>query len=519
MKVIFIFPNYDCPLGLSIGVSYLSACLKEHGHCTKILHINEDIGYSFDIDNIINDILDYNPGLVAISTGENHFQDMIELSNHFRNVSNIPIAFGGIHVTLNAEKIMSQYKVIDYCMLGEGEDSIIELVDALENNTDATNIKNIWVNNGSNIIKNKMRPLKDITNLPNMDLEGWEFEKITKLRRGWVNISMNRGCPYRCSFCHNVGEVKVLQENYNTVGTSNKELGYLRLRGIDSMISELKHIVKKYPFVKEFSFIDDTFTFNKEYMKDFFKVYAEEIGVPFVCLTTVNDVDEELIQLMKKANCDMIRFGVESATPRIRKNIICRSFPQNNIYKAFSLCKKYGIRTFSYNIIAHPTETKEEILNTLKLNSNLLPSGIRVSLGYPYKGTKYYEIAKKMNQIDDDNVIFHNYSTYTKFKFSSEEKLWIDKCRSYFKWWLNLFLENEASQIYKNHIEYLESLSSKEWNDSAIREQLMKIDEETTDYLKSHNIIHFTSPFSDRPDIVILFDGEISVKKEEIDEH
>ena len=56
MKVLFIFPNYDCPLGLSIGVSYLSSTLQQEGFETSIIHINEEIGYPFDIKRILNDI-------------------------------------------------------------------------------------------------------------------------------------------------------------------------------------------------------------------------------------------------------------------------------------------------------------------------------------------------------------------------------------------------------------------------------------------------------------------------------
>lgn len=79
MKILFVFPNYDCPLGISIGVAYLSAALKENGHETHVLHISDELGYPFDVNKIVKDILQYSPGLVAISTGENHYADMCVL--------------------------------------------------------------------------------------------------------------------------------------------------------------------------------------------------------------------------------------------------------------------------------------------------------------------------------------------------------------------------------------------------------------------------------------------------------
>lgn len=523
MKVIFIFPNYDCPPGISIGLSYISAFLKQQGHKTKILHICDELNYGFDIIKIKNDVKQFNADLVAFSVGENHYKDMCDLARAIKHENNnIPIAFGGIHVTLNAESVMRDNPYIDFCLLGEGEDVLPELLNWIaKESSEPCNIPNVWARDKSKnkIIKNKMRRLKDITQLPFMDLEGWDFEKITNLRRGWVNISMNRGCPYRCSFCHNVGEVKVLKENFATKGTSNQELGYLRLRGVDDMIAELCHIIDKYPYVKTFSFIDDTFTFNHNHMKQFFLKYKEKVNVPFICLTTVNDLDEELIKLMSEAGCDMIRFGVESATDRIRKNIIKRNFSNKKIKEVFKLCKKYSIRTFAYNIIAHPTETKSEILDTLKLNATILPEGIRISLGYPYKGTPYYDIAKKMGQIDDE-LNYHNYSTYSKFKFTEDEKLWIDKCKTYFKWWLNIFIDNEASVYYENLVNELEHIGRFQWEDSEYRKKLQIKDQELSDMLRKKQITHYTSTFPDRPDIVILFEaGKEEIKEEELDGH
>ncbi len=384
MKVLFVFPNYDCPIGISIGVSYLSAILKEKGHITKIIHINEQINYCFDIERIISDAKDFEPTLVAISVGENHYKDMCELVKRMKTEIDAKYCMGGIHITINAYQVMGEINELDYCILGDGEEPLIELVDSLEEKEDVTNIPNVWVRKGTKIIKNRMRPLKQMFSLPSMDLEGWQFDKITQMRHGWINVSMNRGCPYRCSYCHNIAEVKVLQENFGTKGTSNKELGYLRLRDVDDMIRELRDIKTKYPYIKEISFIDDTFTFNKEHMLNFFKKYAQEIGLPFVCLTTVNDLDEELLDAMKDANCDMIRFGVESASENIRKKIIRRNFSNEKMYKVFQMCKDRGIRTFAYNMIAHPGETKDEIISTLKVNAELKPEGVRISLGYPF---------------------------------------------------------------------------------------------------------------------------------------
>ena len=519
MKILFIWPNYDCPIGMSIGVAYLSSVLQQEGFETKILHINEELGYPYNKEMIVEDIRKINPDIVCISTGENHYADMYDLSKSIKEKLGKTIIIGGIHATLNAENIFTLDSPFDYLMRGEGEWAIKELMIGLRDNKDTSNIQNVWMKKDGKIIKNKMRRFMDNFSLPYMDLDNWDFERITKLRRGWVNISMNRGCPYRCTFCHNLAEVKILKDDFDCPTTSNKELGYLRLRNIDNMINELKHIKDKYDFVKAFSFIDDTFTYDKEYMKKFFIRYKNEIGLPFVCLTTINDVDDELLELMKKANCDLIRFGVESTTERICKNIIKRKFSEKKLREVFKKCKEIGLRTFSYNIVAHPTETKEEIINTMQLNSELQPSGLRISLGYPYKGTEYYEIAKKMGQLDE-TIEYHNYSTGTRFKFSSEQKLWIDKFKSFFWWWLNVNQNEYLYSLYNPLIMELESIDMKDWYDNKelILDHYIKIDREISKYLQEKSIPHYNAPYGDRPDIAIHQNNYV-LKKELLDEH
>lgn len=520
MKILFIWPNYDCPVGLSIGVSYLSSILKQQGFKTKVIHICEALGVSFDIPSLLGKIEVQNPDVICVSTGENHYKDMELLCTYAKHrFPKIKYVIGGIHITLNAEKVFTPDCVFDYAVRGEGEEAIVELMRSIMSGDGREDIRNVWIKKDGYIIKNPMRPLIQNIMLPHMDLDIWEFEKITKLRRGWVNISMNRGCPYRCTFCHNLSELRVLKNDFQVPTIAEKDIHYLRLRSIDNMIDELLWIKSTYPFVKAFSFVDDTFTFNRMHMIQFFYEYKEKIGLPFVCLTTVNNVDDELLEIMKDANCDLVRFGIESTSPRICRNIIHRKFSKEKMVAVFKKCNQLGLRTFSYNMIAHPSETKEEMLNTMEWNAHLKPSGIRVSLGYPYEGTEYYTIADKMGLIDK-NLDFHNYSTYTKFIFSQDMKCWIDKYRSFFWWWLNYYLDNECSPEYKKLIDLLESYDENEWfNNHSIYKMLLMMDHELSEKLVKENITHYFVPYGDRPDISILYSDEEYLRKEYLDEH
>jgi radical SAM superfamily enzyme YgiQ (UPF0313 family) len=502
-----------------MGQAYLSGALKAAGHETSILHISEWLDYPFEIERIVSDVRSFHPDLIAMSTGANHYPETRRLLARLKKDLDVPIVLGGIHATLNSAAVMNDNPCIDFLGVGEGDDAIVDLAAALERGGDTSSIPNVWARCDGMVKANAPRRLKDITRIPWMDLEGWpQFARITELRRGWVNVYMNRGCPYRCTYCHNNGVAKILEKGFNAPNSSNEALGYLRLRGIDDMLGELKAIMAKFT-VNAFSFNDDTFTMNQPYMKEFLVRYKKEIGVPFVCNTTVLDVDEEMLEVMKDSGCDLVRFGVETATVRIKRQILKRDFSNTKTGEVFKFCRKIGLRSFAFNILANPGETREEMLETLRLNAKLLPNGLKVSLGYPFPGTEYHDIAKKMDLIDETKH-FHNFLHDTKLKFSPEDRLWIDKVRCCFWWWMNVDLENEASPLYRELVKMVEAFTLDEWMDPEMERRIWNLDDAASKVLQMRGITHYTIPFKDRPEISILHAGtDLTLRQEVLDPH
>ena len=517
MRILFIFTNFDCPVGHSIGVSYISSALKAAGHETKCLHINEWVEYPYDPDQILKDTLDYDPGLVALCFGTNHAPEALNIAKVLKegNVK-APILAGGIHTTLNTDEVIDNPH-IDFTNVGEGDESSVELVEALEKGLDTTNIPNIWAKKDGQVYRNPARPFMDISKLPFMDTDIWDFQKIMDSRRGWVNVYMNRGCPYRCTYCHNNGVAKLMQQNLGTKTSGNADMGYLRLRDPRDMINELKDLMSKFD-VKAFSFNDDTFTMNKPQMMEFLPMYAKEIGLPWVCNTTVLDVDRDILKAMADANCDLIRFGVETATERIRRHVLKRVFSTEKTREVFALTREMGVRSFAYAILGNPGETFPEIMDTLQLIAELKPDGARVAIGYPYPGTEYYDIAEEMEAIDHDRH-YHNYVTESVLKWTEQERVQLDKYRTLYWFWMNAHIKNECSKPYQDLINKVDEIGIDEWRHPATEQKVLDMEELVSAELKKSNVTHFTIPFKDRPEIALLVKGDDFLAYETLDQH
>ena len=131
MRVQFIWPNHDCPIGMSIGVAYLSGALKAAGHDTCIIHANDRLGYHFDLDRITSDIKNNDVDLVAVSVAANYYEDMQLLGEHLGRELDTPILWGGVHVTLRTDEVMRDNPWLQFANVGEGDDSLPDLVNAL----------------------------------------------------------------------------------------------------------------------------------------------------------------------------------------------------------------------------------------------------------------------------------------------------------------------------------------------------------------------------------------------------
>jgi len=141
---------------------------------------------------------------------------------------------------------------------------------------------------------------------------------------------------------------------------------------------------------------------DKERVREFCERYPKEIGIPFNLNVRVNAVDFDLFRLLKKAGCTRVSIGIETGDENIRNKILKRNMSDKQIIDTFLAAKKAGLKTYSFNMVGIPYETKKSIKKTIDLNKKCKPDYVGVSIFNVFKGTEVYDLCNKKGWIRDN---------------------------------------------------------------------------------------------------------------------
>ena len=370
------------------GLMQLSGLLKRHGHTTEVLFASEE--------SSLKSIKEKKPDLIAYSCMTIQWNWLKSMSSFLKkNGISTPQAVGGIHSTMYPDMTIN-HDGVDIICRGEGDYAILELCDALDKKSDYSSIKNLWVKQDGKIKKNGVRPKLSSTQLdalpfPDRDL----YSKYSYFDDyPFVTFVGSRGCPFKCSFC----EVPTIASLYE----SQKSTIY---QNVDSFIDEIEDVKNKGLLKgKLVMFTDSTFNSHKKWFMEFCQKYKERINIPWSCNLRAELVDEDQAKVMKEANCDNVRFGVESGDEGIRLNILNKGkLPDESLYNCARLLKKYKIPFQTFNMFGFPTETYEQAWKTIKLNQKIKPDavGMYLLLLFPYIGVTDLALKKGLIEQKD----------------------------------------------------------------------------------------------------------------------
>ncbi len=473
MKVLFIYPNLYAQVGFNYGVAFLSAALKSAGHQTALINVNDTLDDDVKPGDIVTRVRDEAPGLVGFSVVTNQFRYALEMAALIRReLPGIPVIAGGVHATMDPKGVLES-GAFDYACVGEGEEALIELVNALERGADTTNIPNIWARGSDTIIENPVRPFIDLERLPRKDYSIFDFQNMIDAKDGWVGLMASRGCPFRCSYCFNHRMVELYSRD---TGLSVAELNYVRHHSVEEVIGEVEHLLSNYKNIRTFIFDDDLFTFDKEYVREFCRRYRQVTNVPFVCNAHVRFMDEEMAAILREGGCRIVKFGLESGSERVRREVMHRRMTNKQIERAFEAVHSAGLHSSAFVMIGLPGETPFEMDETVALLARIRPGRFRWAVFYPFVNTDAWDMAVRMGLIDFDKM--KNLSNFTDdscLDFGAEQNLKIRKLRAAFGWYVNaMSADPTVARLFSRLCDVVEGLTHEQFE--AFEQQIASFD-------------------------------------------
>ena len=391
MKVTFLNPPQTNSkykfLGVvapSLGIGYMAAVLEEHGYDVDVLDAS---ALELTYDEIGEEILKRNSDIVSISALTPTIGVALDSADKIKQVKpDTVVVLGGYHPTFEYKNVLEEPSV-DVVVRGEGEYTFLDLVQTIERGGDLVNVEGLAFHdeNDSSLIVTPDRPIiMDLDELPfpAFHLFPMEKYKILNISTNVATIITTRGCPMKCSFCSSAA----LHGNH------------LRRRSYQNVCDEIEVRLREQN-IDTIAFMDDTFTLNKKFVRDFCaEIKRRNLKFWWGCTSRVDTLDEELLQTMKDAGCITIFIGVESADQQMLEKMN-KNITLSKTENAFKLARKVGIRTIASCVIGMPEDTKESIGKTIAFVKKLNPNYALYSLATPYPGTRFYNETFKKNLI------------------------------------------------------------------------------------------------------------------------
>jgi len=351
-----------------LGLPILGTLLKQNGHRVNIYI--EDLA-PLDYNEI------YSSDLVGISSITSTAPRTYKIAEEIKK-KGIPVVIGGVHATFLPEEAL---KYADYVVRGEGEETLPELLRTLESGGSLENILGLSYRNNGSFKHNSPRALiKDLDTYPYPD-----FSLIQGLNRTTsIPILTSRGCPFDCSFC---SVTAMFGRKY-------------RFRDVESIIEEIILRLNSFDSPPWFFFYDDNFTANPTRTKILLEeLIRQKIKFSWTAQTRSDVVkDRELMNLMKRTNCQCLYIGFESVNPKTLE-LYNKQQIVEEIRQAIKIIHDYGIKIHGMFIFG----SDEDDLKTIRNTSNFVKENKIDTVQYliltPIPGSKIYQQMKKENRL------------------------------------------------------------------------------------------------------------------------
>lgn len=393
MNILLIRPNStnnkkDTYITFPLGIGYIASVLKKQNHNVFVIDLTiEDVNY----ESLTERIKIINPEIIGISALSYSYNQVKQLSAYLKSVIDSKIILGG-HLAYYSYEIVLNKTQIDICVIGEGE---ITIVDLLQNMNQLNKVKGIaYKQNGKIIVTEPRELIQNLDVLPYPAYELFDIEKYVDLNDVYLSkrhiggnkihrkISMEagRGCPFDCHFC-------------------SRTFRKVRKRSVDNIIGEILYLKEKYN-IDTFWFQDELLFSNKKYILEFCEK-IKKYNVGWYGNARIDSIDEDIIREAKNSRCLEIAYGVESGSPTILKNMNKKITP-DEIIKTLSTTIKIGLPIDMGLILGYIGENEKTIAETVDMFKKIGYPGLKFRYITPYPGSHLYNMCIEQNKIVDE---------------------------------------------------------------------------------------------------------------------
>ena len=376
--------NLMPPIGLASIAAYLETCRLES--C-----ILDCFAYPHSDRLIVEYVTAYKPAFIGLSCTTSSFLDAIRIARMAKDLApGIRTVFGGPHISALKEKLLVDFPEIDFSVVGEGEETLAELMQS--GGDGCAQIRGLVYRVGGEVRFNGYRP-------NGLDLDSLPFpayERLAGFPRAYSLPIFNypatpnsscvssRGCPYRCSYCDR--SVYRRSFRFNSARYLYEHMSFLKRR------FGIRHI----------NFYDDQFTFNRDRVQAFTRLLINRpLGMTYNCAVRAEHIDRGLLQQMKASGCWMVSLGIETGDEELLARH--RQNPDlEMLAEKIHLIKATGIRVKGLLMMGLPGETEASIRKSMKYVFRLRLDDMNVSKFTPFPGSPLYDDIQRHGAFEED---------------------------------------------------------------------------------------------------------------------
>jgi anaerobic magnesium-protoporphyrin IX monomethyl ester cyclase len=434
VRILLVNPKSKLPIDTrtspSLGLAYLAAVSEAEGHpvCIHDGDVEET-----PLESILRE---FEPDLVGITANTTQITAAWRDAELVKSVSDALVVLGGPHPTTLPEESAAK-PGIDLVVRSEGETTWLDLISTRESTGSLSTLDEIAGityrrPDGTLGSTPERRPIavEDLDTMPYPAWHLFKLERYTNLQpaidqvKGLsLPILTSRGCPYRCSYCSQIGPRR------------------WRARSVDSVVAEWRWLVQEQG-AAEIGVLDDSFNIDRQRVLDICQRLVEEglNRVPWIMINGIraNLADEQVLGAMKQAGCIRAAFGVESGNQRILDSVVDKHLTLDQVRSAFRAARTVGMETIGFFIVGLPGETEQTMEDTIRFACELDPVVANFSIATPFPGTQMYETVQAQGRILaetwDDYVFFEGKARFEMPGLPAElvERKWKEAYRRFY---------------------------------------------------------------------------------------